>query len=62
MSHIRVFMLAGMAVDCLYSAFSCLQGWLLGTWLGGLKDKSATVKQVLGYLEDGVIVPESGMH
>lgn len=55
-------MLAGMAVDYVYSWASCLQGWLLGNWLGGLKDKKATVQQVLGYLEDGVIKPESGMH
>jgi len=39
-----------------------LQGWLLGTWIAGLKDSKATMQQVLGYLEDGIIVPESGMH
>ncbi len=38
----------------------CKQGWLLGTWLGGLKDLKATVQEVHGYLEDEVIVPESG--
>lgn len=54
--------LVWMAVDYVYLGFSCLQGWLLGNWLGALKDKSATVKQVLGYLEDGIIVPESGIY
>lgn len=38
----------------------CKQGWLLGTWLGGLKDLKATIQEVHGYLEDKVIVPESG--
>ena len=55
-------MFARVHADLTHSGFSCLQGWLLGNWLGGLKDKKATVKQVLGYLEDGIIVPELGMH
>ena len=38
----------------------CKQGWLLGTWLGGLKDLKATIQEVHGYLQDKVIVPESG--
>jgi hypothetical protein len=38
----------------------CKQGWLLGTWLGGLKDLKATIQEVYGYLEDKVIVPELG--
>ena len=32
----------------------------MGTWLGGLKDLKATIQEVHGYLEDKVIVPESG--
>ena len=38
----------------------CKQGWLLGTWLTAQKDMKATVQEVLQYLTDGVIVPESG--
>ncbi len=38
----------------------CKQGWLLGTWLGGLKDLKATIQEVHGNLEDKVIIPESG--
>ena len=35
------------------------QGWLLGTWLAQ-QDIKATIQEVLQYLTDGVIVPESG--
>lgn len=54
--------LVQMSVDYVYSGFSCLQGWILGNWMGALKDRKAIVEQVLGYLEDGIIVPESGIH
>lgn len=46
-------------LDTLYK-YKKVQGWLLGTWLGGLKDLKATIQEVHGYLEDKVIVPESG--
>lgn len=36
------------------------QGWLLGVWLGSLKDKSQQVSEVSQLLTDGVIIPESG--
>ena len=38
----------------------CSQGWLLGVWLGSLKDKSQQISEVAQLLTDGVIVPESG--
>lgn len=46
-------------LDTLYK-YKKVEGWLLGTWLGGLKDMKATVQEVLQLLTDGVIVPESG--
>ncbi|KAA6428756.1 hypothetical protein WJX79_005785 [Trebouxia sp. C0005] len=46
-------------LDTLYK-YKKVEGWLLGTWLGGLKDFKATIQEVCGYLEDEVIVPDSG--
>ena len=54
---------AGAAAYADYDAANkliCKQGWLLGTWLTAQKDVKATIQEVLQYLTDGVIVPESG--
>lgn len=48
-------MLTVLLIQC-----CCKQGWLLGTWLTAQKDMKATIQEVLQYLTDGVIVPESG--
>ena len=47
-------------VDAVANNVFCKQGWLLGTWLTAQKDIKATIQEVMQYLTDGVIVPESG--
>lgn len=49
-----------VCADSVANKMICKQGWLLGTWLTAQKDMKATVQEVLQYLTDGVIVPESG--
>lgn len=47
------------SADAVANKVICKQGWLLGTWLAQ-QDIKATIQEVLQYLTDGVIVPESG--
>lgn len=50
---------AAACADAVANKVICKQGWLLGTWLAQ-QDIKAIIQEVLQYLTDGVMVPESG--